>query len=81
MYGTICERILINKSINGLVSKKYARNRILIGQILNKIHNEDSIYGVIFISGAKDKNIIRKALSVIDDDELFLSILMKKYKI
>ena len=95
LQGLINNNILIKNDIDGLIYNKismtypvgdailksYYNDQILTGDIFNKINKENYIYGGIFIKGTDDKNIIKKALLNFDDDELFLSILTKKYKI
>jgi len=81
LSGMIYGKISFNNSINGLVFNKYSNNRHIRGEVLNRINNLNTINGGIFISGTDDKNIIKKAAAFIDDDEIFISMLMRKYKI
>ena len=80
LSGMTYGKISTNNSINGLVFNKYSNTKDIRGEVLNRINNLNTINGGIFISGTDDKNIIKKALAC-DDDEIFITMLMKKYKI
>ena len=81
LCGTIYNNSVISNPVGGAILKSYCNDKILNGDIYNKLKKNANMFGGIFIKGSDDPNIIKKALLNFDDDELFISLLMKKYKI
>lgn len=80
LFGEIYNNFYVDKNITGDILNKYKKDKEISGEVLNKIRIKNFISGEILIRGIEDKNIIIKAL-LMDDDESFLSLLVKKYKI